>query len=93
MVRRDQFKWLKGDSEVRYYTNDDFKYFGSSFSNTCGSKLPCLSKSGKAYIVPAGTLNDDPGIRPDKSIFCSSRGDWYEYVKDLPEFEQMPPAR
>ncbi len=57
MVRPDQFKCLKGDSEVRYYTNDD------------------------------------PGIRPDKSIFCGSRGDWYEYVKDLPEFEQMPPAR
>ena len=93
LVRPDQFKWLQGESEVRYYTNDDFKYFGSGFCSTCGSNLPWLSKSGKAYIVPAGTLNDDPGIKPDKNIFCGSRGDWYKHVKDLPEFDVMPPSR
>jgi len=63
-----------------------FSYFISRYSRY-------IRKNSKVCIIPAGTLNDDPGIKPDKSIFCGSRGDWYEHVKDLPEFEEMPPRR
>ena len=29
-------------------------------------------------IVPAGSLDDDPGIRPRYNIFWESRAPWYE---------------
>jgi hypothetical protein len=55
--------------------------------------LPWLSKSKKVVIIPAGTLDDDPGIRPTQNIFCGSRPAWYTHASALPEFDEMPPRK
>lgn len=90
-VRPDQFEWLTGAELVGRFEPQDTKHFTTAFCTCCGSSLPWNSKSGKAIIVPAGTLDDDPGIRPNQSIFWGSRACWYEEVADLPKNEEMPP--
>ena len=76
-VAPGDFSWLSGEEFVGRYDPDFTKYFATSFCKNCGSSLPWLSKSGKVVIVPAGTLDEDPGIRPSKNIFCGSRPDGY----------------
>lgn len=88
-VAPDDFKWLSGEDHVGRYDPPETKYFATSFCTHCGSSLPWLSKSGKVVIIPAGTLDGDPGIRPTRNIYCGSRSAWYTDPNSLPEHEEM----
>jgi hypothetical protein len=90
-VAPGDFHWLAGEEYVGRYDPQETRYFATAFCNNCGSSLPWLSKSGKVVIVPAGTLDEDPGIRPDKNIFCASRPAWYTSAAELPEHDEGPP--
>ena len=92
-VSPDQFKWTKGYDSVGTYIPESSKYFATAFCKNCGSPLPWFSKSGKAVIVPAGTLDGDPGLRPSKNIFCASRADWYVEEGTLPSFDEFEPRK
>ena len=86
----DQFKWLSGAELVGRYEPADSKHFATSFCKKCGSSLPWLTKTGKAIVIPAGTLNDDPGIRPTQNLFCDSGASWYVESSALPKHAEMP---
>jgi len=92
-VAPDDFKWLSGEENVARYDPPETKYFATSFCKNCGSSLPWLSKSGQVVIVPAGSLDGDPGIRPTQNIHCGSRSTWYTDASSLPEHEDMPPRK
>jgi len=92
-VAPGDFKWLSGEENVGRYDPPETKYFATSFCKTCGSSLPWLSKSGQVVIVPAGSLDGDPGIRPSQNIYCGSRSAWYTAASSLPENKEGPPRR
>ena len=93
LVLPEHFKWLRGENHVGRYEPDEPKYFATSFCKNCGSSLPWLGKTGKAIIVPAGTLDSDPFIRPMQNIFCSSDAVWYIEPNTLPQYEELPTNR
>jgi len=35
-----------------------------------------------------GTLDDDPGLRPQAHIFVGSKAPWYEIADELPRYEE-----
>jgi hypothetical protein len=41
--------------------------------------------------VPAGTLDTDPGLRPQAHIYSASKAPWFEITGDLPKFPEMMP--
>jgi len=90
-VAPGDFSWLEGEEFVGRYEPEHTKYFATCFCRNCGSSLPWLSKSGRVVIIPAGSLDRDPGIRPMQNIFCASRPAWYTQASDLTEFDEMPP--
>lgn len=92
-VAPGDFKWLSGEDWVGRYDPVDTKYFATCFCKNCGSTLPWLSKSGRVVIIPAGTLDGDPEIKPSQNIYCGSGADWYVYASTLPEHEEMPPRK
>ena len=92
-VAPDDFKWLSGEEWVGRYDSADTKYFATCFCKNCGSTLPWLSKSGRVVIIPAGTLDGDPEIKPSQNIYCGSGADWYVHASTLPENEEMPPRK
>lgn len=89
-VKPDQFTWTKGADQIGIYHLPDTKHFATSFCKNCGSTLPWRAQSGKVVVVPAGTLDQDPELRPTQNIFCSSRAEWYETPEKLQEFEELP---
>lgn len=93
LVSPDDFRWLKGEHWVGRYELEGAKHFATSFCTQCGSSLPWLATSGKAVVVPAGTLDDDPGIRPFQNIFCGSRAAWYQEPSSLPNYDKLPPKK
>jgi hypothetical protein len=46
-------------------------------------------KSGK-LVIPAGSLNEDPGIEPEDNIFWRDRADWYDAGLGAQHKEQGP---
>lgn len=85
-----QFKWLSGEELLGRFEQPDVAHFATCFCKNCGSSLPWLAKSGRSVVIPAGTLDQDPGIRPKQNIFWGSRAVWREAVEDLPKHDELP---
>jgi len=84
------FKWTKGENNVGRYELAEAKHFASSFCKTCGSSLPWITQSAKAMIIPAGTLDDDPKVKPIHNIFYADKACWYENVDSLVKYDALP---
>jgi hypothetical protein len=90
MVDPKHFSWSRGEKYVGRFELETANEFATSFCKKCGSSLPWLSKSGKMIVIPAGTLDDDPGFRPTQNIFCESRAVWYKEPSSLLEHDELP---
>ena len=90
LVSPDDFAWLQGEQQLGRFELEEARHFATSFCRRCGSSLPWLAKTGKAVVVPAGTLDRDPQIRPSQSIYCASRAEWYVEPATLPHFDELP---
>lgn len=85
-----QFRWLQGETLVGTYSVPEAKYLNPSFCKNCGSALPWTVKGGGNVVVPAGTLDEDPGIRPQQNIYWGSRASWCVETSDLPKHDELP---
>ena len=62
-----------------------------AFCRTCGCPAPLLHPSGKLYWVPAGLLDDDPGVGIGQHIFVGSKAAWDVIPEGAPRFEEGRP--
>ncbi len=85
-----QFEWLGGEELVGRYEHPEAKHYATCFCKRCGSSLPWLAKSGRSMVIPAGTLDDDPGIKPTQNIYWQDRTPWREEVRDLVHYDELP---
>ncbi len=93
IIESEQFEWLSGEELVERFEHPQAKYFATSFCKQCGSSLPWRPQQGSAIVIPAGTLDDDPEIKPTQNIFWDSHAPWHLEVDALPKFEQFPPRK
>lgn len=90
IVGLEQFNWVSGYEQVGYFAPEDTKHFATGFCKHCGSSLPWQAKTGKAVVIPAGSLDDYPDIEPSQNIFYASKASWYRDASDLPKHETLP---
>jgi len=90
IVRPNQFEWLSGEDLIGRFELPEAKYFATCFCTRCGSSLPWLTRNNSAVVIPAGTLDEDPGIKPAHNIFWHDRAPWREEVQDLAQFDELP---
>lgn len=83
----ENLEWLSGDANVQRYDLPSAQSFAVSFCRACGSPLPHLTRSGSAWVIPAGSLDSEPIAVPSARIFWSSRASWSCSGDDLPCFE------
>ena len=84
------FEWLSGEELIGRFEHPEAKHFATCFCKECGSSLPWITKTERAFIVPAGTLDDDPGMRPMHNIYYADKACWYENVDDLIKYDELP---
>lgn len=89
-VRPPELDWLAGADTLGAYLLEGEPSFPTAFCKVCGSSMPSLSSTKRFWVVPAGSLDEDPGGRPTRSIFWGSRAPWYEEVGSLPRHEELP---
>jgi len=89
-VKPSAFRWTKGESEVKRYDLPEAKRFGLQFCINCGSKVPHPTRDGARMVVPAGSLDDDPGSKPQAVVFWASRAIWFTDNSEMTKHDNMP---
>ncbi len=85
----DNIHWEKGQEETVRYDHPT-RSFSRVFCKHCGSGLPYQSRSGKALIVPAGSLDGEPTKLPDAQIFCGEQTEWHKQLHSLKKYDKFP---
>ncbi|MHB8622083.1 MAG: GFA family protein [Sulfuricaulis sp.] len=80
--------WLKGEELIKSYKVPEAKRFTRQFCTACGSPLPRQVKDTDIVIIPAGSLDDEPTIKPQARIFWGSRASWSCSGDGIPVFPE-----
>ena len=89
----DGVRFAKGEDLLASYKVPDAKYFMQVFCRRCGSPMPRIDPSRNYAIVPTGSLDDDPGFRPQAHIYVDSKAPWDVITDDVPQHAEYPPTR
>lgn len=91
LVRPAQLRFAKGEDHLVSHKVPDAKFFTQVFCDTCGSKMPRVDPSRDLAIIPMGSLDDDPGIKPKEHIFVGSKAPWFEIADGLTQHDAQAP--
>jgi hypothetical protein len=88
-VAAKDFKWTKGENLIGSYTSSP----GAKrmFCKNCGSPVAGGGESMKdSLFLYLGSIDEDPGMRPQAHIFVGSKAPWFEITDKLPQFKEFP---
>ena len=85
----ETFRWLAGQGSVQRFESSPGTF--RAFCKVCGSNTPVIEDNETHVIIPAGTLDGDPGVRPIVHIHIASKAPWFEVTDGLPQFPGFPP--
>ena len=88
-VEAGNLRFVSGEGQTGRYDLPTAARFATSFCKTCGARVPHLGRDGKNWVVPAGSLDEAPDIKPSARIFWGSRAPW-SCEDALPRFEEAP---
>lgn len=88
----DELRFTRGEDRIDSYKVPEAVRFTQVFCRRCGSSMPRHDRARGLAIVPMGSLDDDPGIRPERHIFVGSKAPWYTITDALPQHEEYPPS-
>jgi len=91
IVEADGLRFTRGEAERASFKVPGARWFTQVFCRHCGSKLPNVDRERGIAIVPMGSFDDDPGIRPRAHIFVEDGAPWAGIHDDLPQYAQRPP--
>ena len=91
-VRREDFRLLSGEECVRVYRPAEGAAV-KAFCVQCGSSLfGGTWPEGPEVSIRLGSVDGDPGIRPQVHTFVDSRAPWDEITDDLPRYPGPLPS-
>lgn len=73
--RPEKFNFTAGAKGVKRFDHNE-RGFTKAFCMECGSGGPYLNSTGKAIVVPAGTLDAEPEFNAKNVIFHSEKTCW-----------------
>ena len=86
----NQLHVRQGDAAIRRYRSSP--QVERSFCGTCGSNLFFrFDLLPDAIWVAVGTIDGDPGMRPQAHIFADFQAPWHAILDELPQFPEYPP--
>ena len=93
-VRDEDFRWVAGNELIRTYEAPLRKRppaYQVTVCARCGSPLP--SRRATTFEVPAGLLDDDPCLRPERHIIVDRKSSWFDILDSLPQLTARQLAR
>jgi hypothetical protein len=96
VVKREDFALVRGGDLIRTFeapVREAPPAYRTNFCARCGSPVPNPFDESEHVEVPAGLLDDDPRIRPDRHIFVDLKSSWFNIADDLPQLDRSALAR
>jgi hypothetical protein len=84
-----QVTWLSGTETIKTFELPGTRHV-KCFCTGCGSALPYALKPEGMLVVPAGSLDDATGLRPEAHICFASRASWDDALGALETFDGLP---
>ena len=91
LVLKERLEWLEGEDQTTLFVHKEAEDYMRRFCRTCGGPVPKPARDGLHMIIPAGTLDVDPGERPQANIFWRLRAPWFVPTSELPTFDERVP--
>ena len=82
--------FTRGEELLTRYKVPGAKRFAMTFCRQCGARMPNFAPDGSLAVVPAGSLDTDPGIAPQARIFLGSKASWSCDEALAPGFDEYP---
>ena len=76
------FRWISGQESVATFESSPGNH--RAFCRVCGSRAPQSQNWAQHVTVPAGSLERDPGVKPEVNIFVRSKVAWNEIDPSIP---------
>jgi hypothetical protein len=86
-----ELDWVRGGELRRSFRLPNAESFSTTFCRNCGSPLPEDPRPGELVSVPAGCLDDDPGVGEKLHIYVGSKAPWVEISDGLPQLQESVP--
>ncbi|HEX7862393.1 MAG TPA: GFA family protein [Verrucomicrobiae bacterium] len=81
-------RWTQGEDLLQLFVDTkENPGFPRCFCKSCGSPLPKLSRNQQFWVVPSGSLDSDPGIKPQANIYWAEHAPWYVSADQLPRHD------
>ena len=87
---RENFRWLGGEDKIADYESSPGKV--RHFCSVCGCHLMAEHPGSSYVIVRAASLDDDPGLRPQRRIWRSHDAAWLFESEPIPSYPEFPPT-
>lgn len=90
-VLRNDFELLQGGDLIESYEAPILERppaYRVCFCRRCGSPVPDAFGASSLMEVPAGLIDDDPQLRPDKHIFVDRNPAWFPIRDGLPQLDR-----
>ena len=94
-VQVADFRLLSGAELVRTYeapVRECPPAYRVAFCSRCGSPVPDPRAGTPWFEIPAGLLDDAPGLQPDKHIFVDCQSPWFAITDRLPQLTKLEVA-
>ena len=78
LTKPAEVNWISGVEWLKRFDYPGEKVFTKVFCTHCGSGLPYLNEKGNALVIPAGSLDQYPKLKPNENIFWEDKASWYE---------------
>lgn len=82
--------WIQGEDQLARYKVPEAERFFNCFCKQCGSPMPRVIPELDGVLIPAGSLDSEPPIKPGGNIFWGSRADWSCSGDELPKYDEYP---
>jgi hypothetical protein len=90
-VRTEDYRLLAGAELIRRFEapiRREPPPYRTAFCARCGSPVPDPPPGSTWFEIPVGTLDGDPGARPDRHIYVECKSAWYEITDALPQLDE-----
>jgi hypothetical protein len=91
LVQGIDFELIEGNELIKTFDAPIIETpppYRQCFCSRCGSPAPNPTHGG-AWFVPAGLLDDDPKLRPDKHIYVEFKATWDTITDQLPQMTKQ----
>ena len=83
-------EFQKGQNQLKSYKAANARYFTQVFCKACSSLMPSQDEETGITVIPLGSLDNDPIIRPADHIFVNDKAGWHDITDSLPKFPKSP---